>query len=262
MIFLNFLDGLACSLTYCTVRLMRKFFRGIVAVCSLFNPKTWGPFLHAWDRTRFDHDFSVSFSQGGEDLALIQLIDKTNGKYLDIGAHHPDRFSNTRLLYSKGWSGVNVEANPSLISEFINKRPRDITLWACVGSEKEFKFTIFNEPAISTSNQDWKEKFISQSQGVEREIVVKGITLFRLISEYFHHGDLDLLLVDTEGSDFDVISSGDFGKLPRNLLPEWIVIETPRPLATALAENTITYLVKHGYAPYLVLSMSTILKKK
>jgi hypothetical protein len=148
---------------------MRKIYRGIVALLSLFNRRTWGPFLHAWERTKFDHDFTISFSQGGEDLALIQLIDKPEGRYLDIGAHHPDRFSNTRLLYDKGWSGVNVEANPSLISEFIKKRPRDITLWACVGSDKEFKFTIFNEPAISTSNQDWKEKSISQSNVVERD---------------------------------------------------------------------------------------------
>jgi FkbM family methyltransferase len=240
---------------------MSKVIRGILALISLLNPRTWGPFLNAWDRTKFDHDFSVSYSQGGEDLALLQLLKKTNGRYLDIGAHHPDRFSNTRLLYDRGWSGVNVEANPSLISAFNERRPRDLTLWACVGSEKEFRFTIFQEPALSTSNKDWKEKFLSESQEIFEEIEVKGVTLHELIVKYFHEGDLDLLLVDAEGSDFDVISSGNFGDLPRNLLPNWIVVETPRPVEAALNEATVRYLQDHGYIVWAVLSMSTVLQK-
>ena len=240
---------------------MSKVIRGILALISLLNPRTWGPFLHAWDRTKFDHDFSVSYSQGGEDLALLHLLKKTNGRYLDIGAHNPDRFSNTRLLYDKGWSGVNVEANPGLISAFNERRPRDLTLWACVGSETEFRFTIFQEPALSTSNNDWKEKFLSESQEIFEEIDVKGVTLHELIVKYFHEGDLDLLLVDAEGSDFDVISSGNFGDLPRNLLPNWIVVETPRPVEAALNEATVRYLQDHGYIVCAVLSMSTVLQK-
>jgi FkbM family methyltransferase len=241
---------------------MSKVIRGILALISLLNPRTWGPFLHAWDRTKFDHDFSVSYSQGGEDLALLHLLKKTNGRYLDIGAHHPDRFSNTRLLYDKGWSGVNVEANPSLISAFNKRRPRDLTLWACVGSEKEFKFTIFQEPALSTANTEWREKFLNDSRKILRETSVKGITLKELILKYFHEGDLDLLLIDAEGSDFDVISSGNFGELPRDLLPNWIVVETPRPVENALNEETVRYLNDHGYVACLVLSMSTVMQKK
>ena len=110
-----------------TLRNVQKLVRGLRAIVSLINPKTWGPFLHAWERTHFDHDFTVSYSQFGEDLALINLIGDRTGRYLDIGAHHPSRFSNTRLLYERGWSGVNVEANPELISAFEKARARDTT---------------------------------------------------------------------------------------------------------------------------------------
>ena len=228
---------------------------------SLFNPSTWGPFLHAWDRTRFDHDFSVSFSQSGEDLALIQLLEQKLGKYLDVGAHHPDRFSNTRLLYDRGWSGINVEANPNLIPELKRKRPRDLTICACVGTKSEYIFTLFKEPAISTANQDWKKKFLEQEQIIDSEIKVTGISLYELITKNFSSGDLDLLLVDAEGSDFDVIQSGNFENLPVGLFPKWILVETPRPLSKALQEETVKYLQGFDYEPILILPMSTILKK-
>ena len=48
-----------------------------------------------------------SFSQEGEDLILKRLFDhlKPNDKgfYIDIGAHHPVRFSNTYLFYRKNF---------------------------------------------------------------------------------------------------------------------------------------------------------------
>jgi FkbM family methyltransferase len=240
---------------------MSNYLLGIRAILSLIRKSRRGPFLHAWNLTRFDQVFSASFSQGGEDLALLHLLEKEVGKYLDIGAHHPDRFSNTRLLYDSGWSGINVEANPNLIAEFKKKRPRDITICACVGSQDEYLFNIFEEPALSTANLDWKKKFLDEGQRVESEIRVTGISLYELITKHFPSGDLDLLLVDAEGSDFDVIQSGNFENLPVGLFPKWILVETPRPLSKALQEETVKYLQGFDYEPILILPMSTILKQ-
>ena len=53
-----------------------------------------------------------SYSQDNEDLFLNEYFEKiSNGFYVDIGCHHPKRFSNTYLLYKKGWKGVNIDAN-------------------------------------------------------------------------------------------------------------------------------------------------------
>jgi hypothetical protein len=42
-----------------------------------------------------------SYSQEGEDLILAGLIgDRPRGFYVDIGAHHPHRFSNTFIFIS------------------------------------------------------------------------------------------------------------------------------------------------------------------
>jgi len=132
---------------------VRKVIKGIKGLSLLLNPKTWGPFSEIASITKFDHAFSVSWSQGGEDLGLLSaLMNVENGRYLDIGAHHPNRFSVTRHLNQRGWSGVNVDANSDLIPEFNKKRPRDRNIWSCVGLNDSYIFHIFDEPAISTMN--------------------------------------------------------------------------------------------------------------
>ena len=118
--------------------------------------------------TGFDHAFSVSWSQGGEDLALnAVLTEMAFGRYIDVGAHHPSRFSVTRHLYQRGWSGVNVDANPHLLNELSKKRIRDKNIWAAVGGKTGYEFTIFTEPAISTVNKEWKDKFLTENQKIK-----------------------------------------------------------------------------------------------
>jgi len=240
---------------------VKKLLKGLKAVASLVNRKTWGPFLHAWEKTRFDHDFNISYSQFGEDLALLNLLGQKPGRYLDIGAHHPSRFSNTRLLYDRGWSGINVDANPELINAFKKLRPRDINLAACVGLLPSYTFTIFKEPAISTFNKEWKNKFLASGRTVQKEITVQGTTLRTLLDTYFSEGALDLLLIDAEGADYEILQSADFSSLPVERHPRFILVEAPQPVAVALEEKTIILLKEFGYRPAVILSNSTVLAK-
>ena len=54
-----------------------------------------------------------TYSQFGEDLYIESFFKSQKiGKYVDLGAFHPMRLSNTYLLYKKGWSGTNVDLNP------------------------------------------------------------------------------------------------------------------------------------------------------
>lgn len=40
------------------------------------------------------------------------FFDVYNGFYVDIGAYDPIFASNTLNLYTMGWDGINIEANP------------------------------------------------------------------------------------------------------------------------------------------------------
>ena len=71
----------------------------------------------------------LQYSRWGEDSFLINYFKGTsNGRYIDIGAFHPFRGSNTYLLYKKGWSGINIDLNKTSIDLFKLARPNDINL--------------------------------------------------------------------------------------------------------------------------------------
>jgi hypothetical protein len=68
-----------------------------------------------------------SFSQFGEDRFLLRYFrDQTSGFYVDVGASHPFSFSNTYLLYERGWRGLNLEPAPDDFALLQRHRPRDV----------------------------------------------------------------------------------------------------------------------------------------
>ena len=73
----------------------------------------------------------ISYSQDGEDMMLQTYYETKKhykGFYVDVGAHHPYRFSNTNYFYKKGWRGINIEPTPTLYPAFLRHRRRDINL--------------------------------------------------------------------------------------------------------------------------------------
>ena len=231
---------------------------GLLSVSA--SPRKWGVFVETWERTGFDRAFSVSYSQGAEDLVLLMLVfGNCRGSYIDIGAHDPDRFSVTRLLYSLGWSGVNVEANVEARQAFSKRRTRDTFVHAVVGNpegeETHRQFWVFRERALSTSDPTWRDAAIAAGEEVVDSVQVPLITLSTLFEDYFSSRTPELLVIDTEGSDLDVLESNDWERFK----PSWIVVESPIGVPEALTSKPVTYLMSLGYVPAAVLPMSTIL---
>jgi FkbM family methyltransferase len=216
--------------------------------------------VEAYEKTRFDHAFSVSWSQGGEDLALVSLLSsRPPGRYVDVGAHHPSRFSTTRLLYQQGWSGINIEANPDLLRKFDLERPRDTNLNFAVGTKDTYFFQIFSEPAISTYVDDWVEKFLAEGAVPVKEVKVQGITLRKIFDDFFFGAGPDLLCIDAEGSDYEVLMSLDLPSLSTERKPKVVLLETSPPVSTSLQLKQVHYLLEYGYEASLVLPMATVL---
>jgi FkbM family methyltransferase len=241
---------------------MTKAKRFLLSLFGLRKKKTLGPFTETYEQTKFDHAFSVSWSQAGEDIALSLLItkDKLKGFYLDIGAHNPSRFSVTRHLYQLGWNGINVDANPELGPAFLKQRKRDTFLNAAVGKLNSYEFHIFDELALSTVNEDWRKKFISEGNALKRVVQVEGITLRSLLERTPNSQKVDLLNMDIEGADYDALESIGFDTLPDSLFPNWLLLETSPPVDQALKTNSVELALKFGYKPWVVLPMATLLK--
>src|SRR4051812_17526869 len=82
----------------------------------------------------------TSYSQEGEDMVLQSFYEgrkKYKGFYIDVGAHHPYRFSNTLFFYKKGWRGINIEPTPNAVKAFNIFRRRDINLNIGISSKRD-----------------------------------------------------------------------------------------------------------------------------
>ena len=107
--------------------------------------------------------FTRSYSQEGEDLILKSMFEDRGrghkGFYVDVGALHPYRLSNTAFFYEKGWSGINIEPTPTAIELFKKHRPRDINLNLGVGNgTAELTFYCFDEPALNSFSKELSEE--------------------------------------------------------------------------------------------------------
>ncbi len=182
---------------------------------------------------------------------------KKVGRFIDIGAHDPLRFSVTHRLYLRGWSGVNVEANEGAMHRFRSLRPRDTNICAAVGDPtrgETREFTYFREGALSTMNTEWRDHFLDEGNAEVGRSTVRVVSLKDICQRYFADKSIDLLNVDCEGSDLEILESGDWEKFR----PMTVCVENQRKRHELHFEPPVRFLLALGYQIWCVLPMSTI----
>lgn len=175
---------------------------------------------------------------------------KTHGFYVDVGAHHPIRFSNTYYFYKLGWFGINIEPNPSAGILFKSVRRRDIHLQLGVSdSPGELTYYQFNEPALNT----FDDKSVQSSLAKKRchlkstcQVMVERLD--RILSSYLPDGTvIDFLSVDVEGLDLAVLRSNDWERYR----PKCVLIEILRSSLEDMMTNQVyDFMAKHQYMLY------------
>ncbi|NVO02184.1 MAG: FkbM family methyltransferase [Bacteroidetes bacterium] len=166
------------------------------------------------------------FSQGGEDAVLMsffanKLALKEKGFYVDIGAYHPVKFSNTYLFYINGWTGINIDANPNSINLFNKKRPKDKNLHIAISDQTNpHTFYIMKNNSNSMSSFS-KENIIELGvdQYIAEEIQLAPIRLVDLFEKHLHENqEIDFMSVDVEGYELNVLKSNDWLKYRPNVI--------------------------------------------
>ena len=186
------------------------------------NPKTYWSLLQFYQTwvTGFTQN---SFSQEGEDMILRRIFEnRTKGFYVDVGAHHPKRFSNTYYFYQKGWQGINIDCNPGSMKPFKIWRKKDINLECAISDKFEhLKFHAFNEPAVNTFIPDFWEGNKSNYK-LLKIIDIEAVTLEYVLTRYLkEHTSIDFLSIDVEGMDLKVLQSNNWSRYrPKIVLVE------------------------------------------
>lgn len=185
--------------------------------------------------------FRGGYSQDSEDVYLSEKIkNKKRGFYVDIGAHHPYRFSNTYWAYKNGWRGINIDPNIDAIKLFEKERSDDINLNCGIASKSdEINYYMFSEGAFNTFDEN-EFKGLRQPE----KIVKVRVERLDFILKKYNVDHIDFMNIDVEGMEMDVLKSNDWDRFK----PDFIAIEQKNLYLDEILETEIyKFLEKLGY---------------
>jgi FkbM family methyltransferase len=192
----------------------------------------------------------TSYSQEGEDMVLRSFYEgKKNykGFFVDVGAHHPYRFSNTQYFYKKGWRGINIEPTPGAIKAFNFFRKRDINLNIGISSvQDKLMFYCFNEPALNGFSKEISQErnATSNKYRITKEVEIVTYPLAEVLDKHLPANQtIDFLTIDVEGLDLQVLQSNNWAKYK----PQYILVEDRIEFNNLGSSEVYSYLEKQGY---------------
>ena len=219
----------------------------------------WARLARRLDRIRLP-DARLCFGQEAEDAVLLKTLEAPadrRGFYVDVGAHHPTRLSNTFLFYRRGWRGLNIDATRGLSDKFHAARPEDVFVEAVVGDGGTVTFTDFAGHAFSGVSGDVADaRAAAHPSDVVGRRTVTTRRLADLLGDHLPPGQvIDFLNVDVEGHELAVLESNDWeAHRPRAVLIE---IGDAPTLADALASPAAEFLAARGYAAFAKTGITT-----
>jgi len=203
----------------------------------------------------------LHYSQEGEDIILERLLaDRAGGFFVDVGAHHAQRFSNTYALYRKGWRGINIDATPGSMASFVALRPEDVNLELAISDRTQMlELSVFKEPALNTFDAQLARAYMAAGSERTGTVQLQAKTLEQVLDTHLPKGRrIDLLSVDVEGEDLAVLQSNNWEKYR----PDWVVIEAlDTPFSAVAAQPAVAFLIEIGFEPIAKLFNSVVLRK-
>ena len=165
------------------------------------------------------------YSQWGEDLFINEFFkDKIDGIYLDIGCFHPVMYSNTCLLYRKGWRGINIDINPTSIDLFNILRPKDINLCTTISETKETFEIYYDDPfsPVNTLDRQFYENLENKTNKNTKKLFVESKSMDEILNISKIDKSIDFINLDVEGMDYKILKNINLNQLK----PKLISIET------------------------------------
>jgi hypothetical protein len=190
-----------------------------------------------------------SHSQFGEDMVLRSIFgNKTDGIFVDLGAHHPLYYSNTYHFYKKGWKGLNIDGKPGSMKLFNQLRSRDINVESCIGIKdgEDVTFYEFEQSAFNTIDAQMAKEAISKGHIIIKQHQLKTKTLKTIIQEAnLPSVQVDFFNIDIEGVDEIVLKNNDWELFK----PKVIAFEDHNFNIDDIGScNTLNFLKTKGYS--------------
>lgn len=185
-----------------------------------------------------------SKSQIKQDLFVLAELDfKKGGFFVEFGATNGIDFSNSYLLENEfGWNGILAEPAKCWHEELKSNRNCSIET-NCVWSDSKsvLNFNQVDTAAeLSTLSAYNGKDGHSKMREAGQNYSVNTISLNDLLEKYNAPKKIDYLSIDTEGSEFQILSNFDFSKYEINII-------TCEHNYTPIREKIFNLLTEQGY---------------
>ncbi len=192
-----------------------------------------------------------SQSQLFQDLFVDYVFEKKRDKqFLEFGATNGFELSNSWMLETeRGWRGVLAEPDPQWYQALVKNRPNSKVISDCIYSRsgEKMRFISSATGALSGLKIHAEDDANGPLAGNTRErlknyqeIDVMTISLNDVFEDYFNGNSIDYMSVDTEGSEFEILSNFNFKKYH----PSVVTVEHNYTDAQVRLDDLFTH---HGY---------------
>lgn len=205
------------------------------------------------------------YSQHSQDRFVDNFLlhGRRDGVFVDVGAYDGVALSNTYYFEKElGWSGICIEPNP-LAFESLSQNRKCVSLNCGVGGQEELLeflklpgdldlgsgfISYFDDSSIYKN-----PAFIERIKGEGGEVISVPVHPFNDLLRSNQVTRIDYLSIDTEGADFNILSSIDFDAFDIKV----IGIEN-----SCFGDRIISFLAKRGYELRAVLGADEIYMKR
>lgn len=173
---------------------------------------------------------------------------KSTGLFVEVGAYDGIQFSNTYHLAKLGWEGILFEPHPQLYQDCIrNLKNVNCKVHQLGISTQETTMNLFDGGALSSTSAKTIAIYKNVPWGQRRKynpISIQTKTLDNMLGDI---KTFDLLVVDTEGTEMDVLNSFSIKKYKPSMCiieaHEWHGVKALR----SQAEDINAYFEKAKY---------------
>ncbi len=197
---------------------------------SIFSYNLWHLLISNYQSIKFLLLRRYS-ARGNIDKTLIDIINKRNGFYLEVGAYNGISESvSLRFEKELKWSGLLIEPNPMHFKYLKRNRSNNICLnFICLSKEYLKKKLYIKNLNLMSHIVDDKNKLYFKDYPIDRiNLLAKEanlgnfksyeckIEMLENIFERFNINIIDLAIIDVEGSELELLKGINFEKIKIN----------------------------------------------
>ena len=164
------------------------------------------------------------FSQIGQSKYIDSLLNsKRNGFFIEAGGFNGEDLSNSLYFeLERNWTGILIEAVPSLYQSILSKNRKAFTINCCIANKKPFVARFQLASALSNRISQINEHFqnrVDKNIGTKKKTIIY-VPCFSLntIMKAINVNKVDYFSLDVEGGELEVLKGIDFNKIQINTL--------------------------------------------